>query len=62
MPTELVDTLADLRDLIDPRRPFYNHRRIQRALGMVTRAASLATCQALPLLGLGALAYAAAPP
>jgi len=60
--SEIVDTLAEARYLIDRWRLFYNHRRIQRALGKVTPAAFAATCPALPPLRLAALACAAAPP
>ena len=60
--SEIFDTLAEARYLIDRWRLFYNHRRIQRALGKVTPAAFAATCPALPPLRLAALACAAAPP
>ncbi|MFM7567416.1 MAG: hypothetical protein ACKO8O_01780 [Betaproteobacteria bacterium] len=33
MSSEIFDTLAEARYLIDRWRLFYNHRRIQRALG-----------------------------
>jgi transposase InsO family protein len=60
--SEIFDTPAEARYLIDRWRLFYNHRRIQRALGKVTPAAFAATCPALPPLRLAALACAAAPP
>jgi len=60
--SEVFDTLAEARYLIDRWRLFYNHRRIQRALGKVTPAVFAATCTALPPLRLAALACAAAPP
>lgn len=60
--SEIFDTLAEARYLIDRWRLFYNHRRIQRALGKVTPAAFAATCPALPPLRLALLACAAAPP
>jgi len=60
--SEIFDTLAEARYLIDRWRLFYNHRRMQRALGKVTPAAFAATCPALPPLWLAALACAAAPP
>ena len=60
--SEIFDTLAEARYLIDRWRLFYNHRRIQRALGKVTLAAFAATCASLPALRLAALACAAAPP
>ena len=47
--SEIFDTLAEARYLIDRWRLFYNHRRIQRALGKATPAAFAATCPALPL-------------
>jgi putative transposase len=37
--SEIFDTLAEARYLIDRWRLFYNHRRIQRALGKMTPAA-----------------------
>ena len=60
--SEIFDTLAEARYLIDRWRLHYNHRRIQRALGKMTPAAFAATCPALPPLRLAALACAAAPP
>ena len=60
--SEIFDTLAEARYLIDRWRLFYNHRRIQRALGKVTPAAFAATCPALPARRLAALACAEAPP
>jgi transposase InsO family protein len=60
--SEIFDTLAEARYLIDRWRLFYNHRRIQRALGKVTPAAFAATCLARPPLRLAALACAAAAP
>ena len=60
--SEIFDTLAEARYLIDLWRLFYNHRRIQRALGKATPAALAATCQALPPLRLAALACTAALP
>ena len=60
--SEIFDKLAEARYLIDRWRLFYNHRRIQRALGKVTPAAFAATCPALPPLRLAVLACAAAPP
>jgi|GEM_PF-905688 len=60
--SEIFDTLAAARYLIDWWQLFYNHRRIQRALGKVTPAAFAATCTVLPPLRLALLACAAAPP
>ena len=60
--SEVFDTLAEARYLIDRWRLFYNHRRIQRALGKLTPAAFAAACPAVPPLRLAALACAAAPP
>lgn len=37
--SEIFDKLAEARYLIDRRRSFYNHQRIQRALGKLTPAA-----------------------
>jgi hypothetical protein len=45
LPSEIFDTLAEARYLIDRWRLFYNHRRIQRALAKVTPAAFAATCR-----------------
>ncbi len=55
--SEIFDTLAEARYLIDRWRLVYHHRRNQRVLGKVTPAVFAATCQALPPLRL-----AAAPP
>jgi len=60
--SEIFETLAEARYLIDRWRLHYNHRRIQRALGKVTPAAFAAKCLAQPPLRLAALACAAAPP
>jgi transposase InsO family protein len=60
--SEIFDTLAEARYLIDRWRLFYNHRRIQRALGKMTPAAFAAACAAVPPLRLASLACAAAPP
>jgi transposase InsO family protein len=60
--SEIFDTLAEARYLIDRWRLFYNHRRIQRALGKMTPAAFAAACEAAPPLRLASLACAAAPP
>ena len=60
--SELFETLAEARYLVDRWRLHYNHRRPQRALGKLTPAAFAATCPALPPLRLAALACAAAPP
>jgi len=60
--SEIFDTLAEARYLIDRWRLFYNHRRIQRALGKMTPAAFAAACTAVPPLRLAPLACAAAPP
>jgi transposase InsO family protein len=60
--SEIFDRLAEARYLIDRWRLFYNHRRIQRALGKMTPAAFAAGCTAVPPLRLASLACAAAPP
>ena len=60
--SEIFDTLAEARYLIDRWRLFYNHRRIQRALGKMTPAAFAAACAAMPPLRLAPLACAAASP
>jgi transposase InsO family protein len=60
--SEIFDTLAEARYLIDRWRLFYNHRRIQRALGKMTPAAFAAACAAVPPLRLAPLACAAASP
>ncbi len=60
--SEIFDTLAEARYLVDRWRLFYNHRRIQRVLGKTTPAAFATTCAALPPLRLASLASAAAPP
>jgi transposase InsO family protein len=60
--SEIVDTLAEARYLIDRWRLFYNHRLIQRALGKMTPAAFAAACAAVPPLRLAPLACAAASP
>lgn len=62
MSSEIFDTLAEARYLVDRWRLHYNHRRIQRALDKQTPAAFAATCPAPPPLRLAALACAAAPP
>ncbi len=59
--SEIFDTLAEARYLIDRWRLFYNHWRIQRALGRLTPAAFAAACAAVPPLRLAPLACAAAP-
>jgi putative transposase len=59
--SEIFDTLAEARYLIDRCRLFYNHRRIQRARGKVTSAAFSATWPSLPPLRLAPLACAASP-
>jgi putative transposase len=60
--SEIFDSLAEARYLIERWRLHYNHRRIQRALGKMTPAAFAAACPARPPLRLAALACAAAPP
>jgi transposase InsO family protein len=60
--SEIFATLAEARLLVDRWRLFYNHRRIQRALGRMTPAAFAAACPAPPPLRLAPLACAAAPP
>lgn len=60
--SELFETLAETRHLVDRWRLHYNHRRPQRALGKRTPAAFAAACPALPALRLAALACAAASP
>jgi putative transposase len=60
--SEIFDTLAEARYLIDRWRLFYNHRRIQRALGKLTPAAFAAACAAVPPLRLAPLACATASP
>ncbi len=60
--SEIFDTLAEARYLVDRWRLHYNHRRIQRALGKQTPAAFAATRPALPPLRLAPLACAAAAP
>ncbi len=60
--SEIFAMLDETRLLVDRWRLHYNHRRIQRALGKLTRAAFAAACLALPPLRLAALACAAAPP
>ena len=60
--SEIFDTLAEARYLIDRWRLFYNHRRIQRALGKLTPAAFAAACAAVPPLRLAPLACAAVSP
>jgi len=60
--SEIFVTLDEAGLLVDRWRLFYNHRRIQRALGKLTPAAFAATCPALPPLRLALLACAAAPP
>jgi putative transposase len=54
---EIFDRLAEARYLIDRWRLFYNHQRIQRALGKLTPAAFAAACAEVT-----PLACAAAPP
>jgi len=46
--SEIFATLGKARRRIDRRRVHCNHRRVQRARGRNTPAASEATCQALP--------------
>jgi putative transposase len=46
--SEIFDTLAEARYLVDRRRLHYNHRSIQRALGKMTPAAFLAGCACAP--------------
>ena len=60
--SELLETLAETRYLVDRWRLHYNHRRPQRALGKLTPAAFAAACPALPPLRFAALACAAASP
>lgn len=60
--SELFETLAETRYLVDRWRLHYNHRRPQRALGKRTPAAFAAASPAMPPLRLAALACAAAPP
>jgi len=59
--SEIFETLAEARYLVDRWRLHYNHRRPQRALGKRTPAGFAATCPAVPSLRLAALACAAAP-
>ncbi|MFO0895462.1 MAG: integrase core domain-containing protein [Phycisphaerales bacterium] len=60
--SELLETLAETRYLVDRWRLHYNHRRPQRALGKLTPAAYAAACPAPPPLRLPALACASASP
>jgi transposase InsO family protein len=60
--SELFETLAETRYLVDRWRLHYNHRRPQRALGKLTPAAYAASCSAPPPLRLASLACAAASP
>ena len=60
--SERCDTLVEARYLIDRRRLFYNHHRIQRALGKVTPAAFAAAFLLPHPFRLTALACAAARP
>jgi hypothetical protein len=60
--SEIFDTLAEARYLIDRWRLFYNHRRIERARGRMTPAAFAAAFAAAPPLRFASLACAAAPP
>lgn len=60
--SEIFDTLAEARHLVDRWRLHYNHRRIQRTLGRQTPAVYAATCPAVPPLRLAPLACAAASP
>ena len=50
--SEIFDTLAEARYLVDRWRMHYNHRRIQRALGRLTPAAFAARCPSEPTLRL----------
>jgi len=59
--SEIFETLAEARYLVDRWRLHYNHRRPQRALGKRTPAGFAATCPAVPSLRLAVLACAAAP-
>jgi putative transposase len=59
--SEIFETLAEAKYLVDRWRLHYNHRRPQRALGKKTPAEYAATCPAAPPLRLAALACAAAP-
>ena len=60
--SEIFETLAEARYLVDRWRLHYNHRRLQRALGKRTPAAYAAICAAAPPLRLAPLACAAALP
>jgi len=60
--SELFETLAETRYLVDRWRLHYNHRRPQRALGKRTPARFAAACPATPPLRLASLACAAASP
>ncbi len=60
--SEIFETLAEAKYLVDRWRLHYNHRRPQRALGKRTPAEYAATCPAAPPLRLASLACAAAPP
>ncbi|MEY4005933.1 MAG: hypothetical protein RLZZ221_2029 [Verrucomicrobiota bacterium] len=59
--SEIFDTLAEARYLVDRWRMHYNHRRIQRALGKLTPAAFAARCPAEPPPRLAELTCASAP-
>ena len=60
--SEIFETLAEARYLVDRRRLHYSHRRLQCALGKRTPAAYAASCRASPALRLASLRCAAAPP
>jgi len=59
--SEIFDTLAEARYLVDRWRLHYNHRRIQRALGKMTPSAFSARCAWAPSRRLAPLARDAAP-
>ena len=59
--SDIFDTLAEVRHLVDRLRLRYNHERIQRALSKMTLAAFSAMCACAPLRRLAPPAHAAAP-
>jgi len=59
--SDIFDTLAEVRYLVDRLRLRYNHERIQRALSKMTLAAFSAMCACAPLRRLAPPAHAAAP-